>query len=170
MLYISKTTLRELNTTQASLIKMNLKVSKYAKSSPLLDALRVESIKNLYNKFKILFVKQLRMIPFTKSLLEYLDDYYYDRQCPNESFIGQIIDTNRLLAINVLEVSSKSALTTLKKFFQATSEELKVKILNISSMMSENKELLINLSLSLFCIILILKQKSIQAILRCIKF
>ena len=47
------------------------------------------------------------MIPFTKSLLEYLDDYYYDRQCPNESFIGQTIDTNRLLGINVLEVSSK---------------------------------------------------------------
>ena len=68
MLYISKTTLRELNTTQASLNKMNLKVSKYTKSSPLLDTLRIESIKNLYYKFKILFVKQLRMISFTNSL------------------------------------------------------------------------------------------------------
>ena len=140
MLYISQTTLRELNTTQASLIKMNLKVSKYAKSSPILDALRIESIKHLYYKFKILFVKQLRMIPFTNSLLEHLDEYYFEKHCPNQSFIGQLIDTNKLLGIDVLQVSTKTALATLKSFFQTTSEEMKTKILNISTMMSENKE------------------------------
>ena len=51
MLYISNNTLRELNTTQSSLNKMNLRVSKYDKSSPLLDALRIESIEHLYYKF-----------------------------------------------------------------------------------------------------------------------
>ena len=115
-------------------------MSKYAKSSPILDALRIESIKHLYYKFKILFVKQLRMIPFTNSLLEHLDEYYFEKHCPNQSFIGQLIDTNKLLGIDVLQVSTKTALATLKSFFQTTSEEMKTKILNISTMKSENKE------------------------------
>ena len=103
MIYISQNTLRELNSTQAALIKMNLGLSKYARSSPLLDALRIESVKHLYHKFKILFVKQLQQIPFTRTLLEYLGDYYCDKTCPSQSFIQQISETSRLISMNIIE-------------------------------------------------------------------
>ena len=46
--------------TQATLIKMNLTLSKYALLTPLMNALRIETIKLLYLKFKILFVRQLK--------------------------------------------------------------------------------------------------------------
>ena len=130
MIYISKGTLKKLNTTQSTLIKMNLGLSKYARSSALLDALRIESVKHLYYKFKIIFISQLKKIPFTNTLLE----------CPDQSFIGQVIDTNRLLGINILQTPMKQTLETLKAFFQTTCDEVKVKIINISTMMSENKQ------------------------------
>ena len=71
-LYGLEMILRELNSMQASLVKMNLGLSKFAKSSPLLDTLRIESVKHLYHKFKILFDKQLQQIPFTNHLFKYL--------------------------------------------------------------------------------------------------
>ena len=85
-------------------------------------------------------MKQLRIIPFTNSLLEYLDEYYFEKHCPNQSFIGHLIDTNRLLGIDVLQVSPKVALATLKSLIQTTSEEMKTIILILSTMMSEDKE------------------------------
>ena len=89
MIYISQNTLRELNSMQASLVKMNLGLSKFAKSSPLLDALRIESVKHLYHKFKILFVKQLQQIPFTNHLFKYLKEFYSDKNTPLQSFVQQ---------------------------------------------------------------------------------
>jgi hypothetical protein len=140
MIYISKGTLKKLNTTQSTLIKMNLGLSKYARSSALLDALRTESVKELYYKFKIIFISQLKKIPFTNTLLDFLDDHYFEKECPNQSFVGQIIDTNRLLGMNILQTPMKQAPKALKAFFQKTSDEVKVKIINISTMMSENKQ------------------------------
>ena len=48
MVHINKKTLNELNSSQATLIKMNLALSKYELSTQLLNALRIESIKHLY--------------------------------------------------------------------------------------------------------------------------
>ena len=45
MIYISQNTLQELNSMQASLVKMNLGLSKFW---PLLDNLRIESVKHRY--------------------------------------------------------------------------------------------------------------------------
>ena len=90
MICISKSTLKELNTTQSTLIKMNLGLSKYARSSALLDTVRIESVKQLYYKFKLLFIK-----PFTNTLLEFLDEYYFEKECPSQSFIGPHIENKR---------------------------------------------------------------------------
>jgi hypothetical protein len=87
MININDSTLNELNSTQASLIKMNMSLSKFTKSTPLLNALKVESIMQIYFKFKILFIKQLIQINFTKDILEYLVEYYNNNTVPNQSFI-----------------------------------------------------------------------------------
>ena len=139
MVHINKATIEELNSTQATLIKMNLTLSKYAKSTPLLNALRIESIKHLYSKFKIIFIKQLKQIPFTSSILNFLNNYYRVNNCPEQSFISQAFEVNRLLSIDILASNSKLALKELENHFQNTDTEVINKILNICTMMFEDK-------------------------------
>ena len=141
MIYISQNTLRELNSMQASLVKMNLGLSKFAKSSPLLDALRIESVKQLYHKFKILFVKQLQQIPFTNHLFKYLKEFYSDKNTPLQSFVQQTKETSKLISMDIVESPTKTCLEGLREHCQSTSEEFKNKILNLCTMMSENKQL-----------------------------
>ena len=139
MVHINKATLEELNSTQSALIKMNLTLSKYAKSTPLLNALRIESIKHLYSKFKIIFIKQLKQIPFTSSIFNYLNSYYRINDCPEQSFISQAFEVNRLLSLDILTHNSKLALKKLEGHFQNTDVELTNKILNLCTMMFEDK-------------------------------
>ena len=137
MVYINKATLSELNTTQATLIKTNLSLSKYALSTPLLNALRIESVKHLYSKFKVLFIKQLKQVPFTSSILNYLNEYYRVNTCPDQSFISQVYEVNRLLSLDILQSNTKLTLKLLAD--QNTDAELINKILNICTMMFEDK-------------------------------
>ena len=139
MVYINKATLSELNTTQATLIKTNLSLSKYALSTPLLNALRIESVKHLYSKFKVLFIKQLKQVPFTSSILNYLNEYYRVNTCPDQSFISQVYEVNRLLSLDILQSNTKLTLKLLADQFQNTDAELINKILNICTMMFEDK-------------------------------
>ena len=53
MAHINKAIIEDLNSTQATLIKMNLTLSKYAKSTPLLNALRIESISIFTQNLKL---------------------------------------------------------------------------------------------------------------------
>ena len=139
MVHINKATLNELNTTQATLIKMNLTLSKYALSTPLLNALRIESVKHLYLKFKIIFIKQLKQIQLTNSILNFLSEYYRVNICPEQSFISQIFEVNRLLSLDILQSNPKMTLKLLGDHFQSTDTELINKILNICTMMFEDK-------------------------------
>ena len=139
-LYGLEMILRELNSMQASLVKMNLGLSKFAKSSPLLDALRIESVKHLYHKFKILFVKQLQQIPFTNHLFKYLKEFYSDKNTPLQSFVQQTKETSKLISMDIVESPTKTCLEGLREHCQSTSEEFKNKILNLCTMMSENKQ------------------------------
>ena len=140
MVHINKKTLNELNSSQATLIKMNLALSKYELSTQLLNALRIESIKHLYFKFKISFVKQIRRIPFTSSILDFLNEYYQDNACPEQSFASQITSTNQQLWIDILLTHTQLALKKLRDFYQTTDDETVHKILNIFTMMFEEKQ------------------------------
>ena len=141
MMYIGQSTLRELNSTQAALVKMNLGLSKFLKSSPLLDALRIKSVKHLYHKFKILFVEQIQQIPFTNHLFKYLEEFYSEKIIPLQSFVQQAKETSRLISdMNIVEAPIKTCLEGLREYCQSTSEEFKNKILNLCTMMSENKQ------------------------------
>ena len=139
MVHINKATLNELNRTQATLIKMNLTLSKYALSTPLLNALRIESVKHLYLKFKIIFIKQLKQIQLTNSILNFLSEYYRVNICPEQSFISQIFEVNRLLSLDILQSNPNMTLKLLGDHFQSTDTELINKILNICTMMFEDK-------------------------------
>ena len=112
---------------QASLVKMNLGLSKFAKSSLLLDALRIESVKHLYHKFKILFVKQLQQIPFTNHLFKYLEEFYSDKNTPLQSFVQQTKETSKLIPMDIVESPTKHCLEGLREHYQSTSEEFKNK-------------------------------------------
>ena len=137
MVHINKTTLNELNSSQATLIKMNLTLSKYALSTPLMNALRIETIKHLYFKFKILFVKQLKRIPLTSAILDFLEVHYLGNAGPEQSFLSQTAKANQLLGIDILRVNTQSALKKLNEYFQTTDQELVNKILNLCTMMFE---------------------------------
>ena len=119
---------------------MNLTLSKYALSTPLMNALRIESIKHLYVKFKILFVKQLKRIPLTSSKLEFLVEHYSDKTCPEQSFISQVDKANQLLGIDILDENIQNTLKKLNEYYQTTDEEKVTKILNLCTMMFEDKE------------------------------
>ena len=140
MVHINRSTLNELNSTQATLIKMNLTLSKYALSTPILNALRIESIKHLYIKFKILFLKQIKLIPFTHSILDFLCEYYNQNTCPEQSFINQIHEASQLLQIDIFNTFPLVAIKKLNEYFQDTDAELISKILNLCTMMFQNKQ------------------------------
>ena len=60
MLHIRKCKLGEFDSHQATLIKNNIGLSKFSRSTPLLKALRIDTISYLYYKFKLIFLDQIK--------------------------------------------------------------------------------------------------------------
>ena len=85
MIFINKTQLKQMDQMQNSLIKANIGLSKFARSSTLMSALGIEKIPHLYQKYKVIFMKQILRNNFTKYAFEFLSQYYSSKKAPEQS-------------------------------------------------------------------------------------
>lgn len=143
MLYIRKGKLKEFNSLQSSLIKMNIGLSKKAKSTELLQALNIESISDLYYKFKIIFFHQIKSLKITTNIFDYLCKYYNNNKCPEQSYIKQMQDTCKLIEKDNFGNNKKEDLSQLKLKLNSskreTDPELVRKTYNMLKLMIDNE-------------------------------
>ena len=92
----SNATINEINIRQNILIKHSIGLSKFVKTTPLFTALKIKSIRHLVYQHKLCFVRQLYNVTFTRSIYNYLDDFYKSDAPPVDSFFKsykKIIET-----------------------------------------------------------------------------
>jgi hypothetical protein len=89
-LFLTSSKLNEYNIRQNLMIKQSIGLSKYALSTPLLNALRIEKIPEIYHKHKIYFFRQIMMNRLTKKVYETLKKHYTDKKIPKTSFVKQL--------------------------------------------------------------------------------
>ena len=87
---------------QNILIKRSIGLSKFAKTTPLFNCLKIESIRELYLKHKIFLLKQLNKNEFTSSVLKKLRYFNTNKiiKFSNDSIINQITIVNKMANID----------------------------------------------------------------------
>ena len=89
--YIRKQCLNNINIRQNTLLKNTFGISKFSRSKCLLNVLKIKSINQLYEEYKILFIKQLRRNNLTKQIFEALQVVYnVPSKIPRESYFSII--------------------------------------------------------------------------------
>ena len=137
ILHINKTKVEELDSMQAQLIKNNIGLSKFARTTPLLNALCIESISQLYHKYKILFLKQINRVLVTKTIFEFLIQNTTHENYNKNSFISQIRATNNLIEQNIFSTKYSNSITELKAIYNNTNSELILKIIETCDQMND---------------------------------
>ena len=107
-LFVNNNQLLNFNTRQNILIKRALGLSKFCKTTPLFQVLKVESMKQLYYKHKIFMYKQVVNNTVSSEIFFFLKDHYDGIKAPIDSLIRQLKE---------VEVSTKTedSLSDLKK-------------------------------------------------------
>ena len=95
---------------------MALNLSKYARTSPLLEAIFVSPIVELYFKFKYLFLKQIKRNEVVNSIFTELKKRDLKRSS-NESFLTQLRELESLSLINEDQREGKDLLSLGKMKF-----------------------------------------------------
>ena len=116
LIEMSKKTLNELNIRQNILVKRAIGLSKYTKTKPLFNCLRIESIQQLYYKHKIFFVKQIYKNELTFNIFNYLIEYYRVATSKN-SFIKQIYEINNVISVNNCLENLKESIKKIEELF-----------------------------------------------------
>ena len=86
--YIRKDCLNKINIRQNILIKNTFGLSKYCKTKPLMKSIGIKSIQQLYEEYKLLFLKQIKRNSFTKGIYETLLCKYEQIMPTKESYIN----------------------------------------------------------------------------------
>lgn len=94
---ISRQQLKSFDTRLGILLKSCFYLSKFSRSKPLLNALRIDSFTHLYFKFKILFNKQVTHNQLTNSIYNDLSIFYQSKTSSKLSYFRQRRDCERVL-------------------------------------------------------------------------
>ena len=114
VLHIDKTCLKEIETRQNILVKNSIGLGKYCLTTPLFDSLKIESIKQLYMKHKVFFVKQIETNVLTKTLFSFLDEFYRHHKIPRGSFVAQCNEVERYAGTLGHTTSPKELITQIE--------------------------------------------------------
>jgi hypothetical protein len=98
--------LDELDVRQNTLIKNSIGLNKFARTTPLLQCLKVESIKQLYKKRKILFIKSIEQSQVCNYIYQHMRKKYHRQTVfkkNNKSYINQILQIEKWLKIELEE-------------------------------------------------------------------
>jgi hypothetical protein len=107
LLFISKSKLKQYDSAQATLIKNNIGLSKYHRSTPLLAALNIDKISKLYAKFKFLFIEQLKSVSITANIFNYLKRFYQNHACSQMSYFSQLKSMNEFFGVDLESFKKK---------------------------------------------------------------
>ena len=87
---------------QNILLKNIFGLSKFSRSRALMSVLRIKSTIQLYEEYKILFIKQLKKNTFTKEIYETLQgEYNSNVKTPKESYFSIIRELNIKYNLNI---------------------------------------------------------------------
>ena len=75
-LLIGQSKINELEIRQNLLLKRAVGVKKFARFKPMLESIKVESVEQVYMKYKIYFLKQIRQSKICNNLLTFLRQKY----------------------------------------------------------------------------------------------
>jgi len=100
MLSISANHLKKLEIRQNILIKQAIGLSRYCKTSPLNQALNLDSITSIYLKHKLFFLRQIKEIKITNDVFNYLSAAYNNLSIHVQCFNNQLNVVNKRLAID----------------------------------------------------------------------
>jgi hypothetical protein len=140
MLHIRKSKLKDYDSTQATLIKNSTGLSKYVRTTPLINALKVRSITHLYYRMKIAFLKQLKLNQLTSDILNDLIQSYKHSKIPEASFVKQVSDTGHIIGKDVYATGYNACLDEIDKKFRAEDEEMVRRVGNLCKLMFEDRE------------------------------
>ena len=123
--FLNKKTLSHLDSCQSTLIKNNIGLSKYSRSGPLLDAIKIDKCSLVYWKMKFSFIKQVKKHPVTSSIFDFLLTHYGRSGCSDKSsFIRQFSDLEEILNIKPTELFKHEAYSILFNKFSCDERDL----------------------------------------------
>jgi hypothetical protein len=105
--------INELDVRQNTLLKNAIGLNKYVRTTPLVRCLRIETVKQLYQKRKVSFINQINQNEVCGYVYKFLRNKY-ERNLQfkknNKSFIKQIFQIEKELKIDIDEYNSKVVL------------------------------------------------------------
>ena len=102
---------------------MALNLSKYSKNTPLLEALNVRSLQELYFKFKFLFIDQLKKHWVALELFKQLSSSTKFK-IAKESFISQLKELKSISNNLVYNIDKKDGLEKIRNRFRCDNQGL----------------------------------------------
>ena len=123
MLYINSSNLKAFNIRQSILIKRSIGISKYSKTTPLIEALKIQSIQELYTRHKIYFYKQIQKNELTNDVFNYLKSFYSTQiNAPKSSFVNQLEIVDKIVNIANCHMKQKATLEKIEKIFSLSNQ------------------------------------------------
>lgn len=132
VIHLNKKLLRHFESRQGVLIKLALNLSKYSRTSPLLEAIFISPILELYYKFKYLFLRQIAKIRVAYSIFTELKKRG-TRRGSKESFLIQLKELESLSIVteenkadgkDLMSLEKKEALAKIKARFTCSNRGL----------------------------------------------
>ena len=123
-LFLKDAFINELNIRQNLLLKNVLGIKYHSRFKPLLKALGVESIYQLYLKHKTFGLKQVCKNGLSYEIYEYLLEYYANEQAPKQSFLSQLDKVTSFTGTDMSELLSASVITSIDAKFTCNDIEL----------------------------------------------
>lgn len=125
VLFLSNKKIDNFNIRQNILIKQAIGISKYTRTKPLFQILKIESIMQLYCKHKIYFIKQLKKNSLTNEIYDWLDSKYIEKKTKpsKNSFVAQIKIVSQVIKCHCL-INLTETLNKIEKLFFITNNGL----------------------------------------------
>jgi hypothetical protein len=114
LLYISESKIKEFEIRQNLMLKRAIGIRKFGRFSPVLEAIKVESIEQIYMKHKIFFIKQLMNHRMCYNLLRFLHSDYEHFDQKNSSFCKQLNNLEKKLHIDVMDFNPKTSIAVIE--------------------------------------------------------
>lgn len=121
---ISRQQLKNFDTRLGILFKSCFYLSKFSRTKPLLNALKVDTFTHLYFKFKILFNKQVTQNQLVMEIFKDLSIFYQNNTVAKLSYFRQRKDTEKILQCDLDRENKKDLFTKLISKFHCHNEGL----------------------------------------------
>lgn len=123
-LYISNKKLDELEIRQNIMIKSFIGVSKFSRTRPLNDSIKLESIKQIYFKHKIFFLKQIFKNDLCKEIFNELRSKKIKFLRFNNSFVKQLDDLEKKIFVNCTDYDYDILIKSIESQFRCVNKGL----------------------------------------------